>query len=95
MNVQQIIDRIQAMEDEAEVIHLLRAVNAVRSSIGQTFTFLNSIALPVPEDAEDEIHKLSSKLTSMARQSDFPSRHLDYIEEVLKQRLSTLRKNRN
>jgi hypothetical protein len=44
------------------------------------------------EDAEDEINKLRAELSSTAHSSDSAFRLSDYIEDALKKRLETLRK---
>jgi hypothetical protein len=84
------VERIQTMT-ETQVLHQLRAIRALRDSNAQTLAFLNSTSL-VPEDSEDQISNLRSKLSSYPRPSGDPF-DLDYIEDALNKRLETLRKN--
>jgi len=79
---------------ETQVIKALRGWKAVRSTQGETLAFLNSVSLAPPEDPEDEINKLRSQLSSRANRGVRPFYLSDCVEDALKKRLETLRKNR-
>ena len=85
------IERIATMS-EPEVLDELRAVKATRDNYEKTLSFLISSSLVPAEDAEDEISKLEAELSSTAHSGDSPLRLSDYIEDALKRRLETLRK---
>jgi hypothetical protein len=86
------VERIQTMT-ENQVVHELRAMKAGRNSADTTLAFLNSVSLAATEDCQDEINKLRSQISSYPRPSDNPFHLLDFIEDALKKRLETLRKN--
>jgi len=86
------VERIETMS-ETQVVNGLRAVKAVRDSWGKTLAFLTACSLIAAEDSEDEINKLRSELSLAARPDDNALRLSSYIEDRLKKRLETLRKN--
>jgi hypothetical protein len=85
------VERIATMS-ETEVVDGLRAVKVTRDNYEKTLSFLTSSSLVPAEDAEDEINKLRAELSSTAHSSDSALRLSDYIEDALKKRLETLRK---
>jgi hypothetical protein len=85
------VDRIATMS-ETEVVDELRAAKATRDSYEKTLSFLTSSSLVSAENAEDEIDKLRVELNSTAHSGDSALRLSDYIEDALKKRLQTLRK---
>jgi hypothetical protein len=85
------VERIATMS-ETEVVDGLRAVKSTRDNYEKTLSFLTSCSLVPAEDAEDEINKLRAELSSTAHSSDSAFRLSDYIEDALKKRLETLRK---
>jgi hypothetical protein len=85
-------ERIQTMT-ETQVIDALRARQAARNSEGEMLAFLNSVSLVPPEDHDEEINELKSQLSSTARSPVSPFHLSAYVEDALKMRLDTLRKN--
>lgn len=70
-------------------------MKAARNNYSQELAFLNSVSLKPTEDPGDEINQLKRQLNSPDRAGQNPFLMLDYIEEALKERLETLRKNPN
>ena len=85
------VERIATM-NETEVVEGLRAVKATRDSYEKTLSFLTSSSLVGAQNAEDEIKRLRSELSSTAHPGDSALRLWDYVEDALKKRLETLRK---
>lgn len=86
------LERIQGMT-ETQVLNALRAWESERDSVNQRQAFLNSVSLAPEDDLADEISKLRSLLNSKARPGAGPFDLSEYIEDALKKRLDTLRKN--
>jgi uncharacterized coiled-coil DUF342 family protein len=86
------VHRVQKM-NETQVLNGLRAMKATRNSYREELAFLNSVSLAPTEDLGDEINKLRRQLSSRERAGLNPFFLLDYIEDALKDRLETLRRN--
>lgn len=86
------LDRIQTMS-EPQVMAALRACKGARDSQDETLAFLKSVSLGPAEDDGDGINQLRSQLNSPMRSLANPFFVSDHIQEALKKRLETLRKN--
>jgi hypothetical protein len=86
------VDRIQMMT-ESQVVHQLQTMKAARSNVNTTLAFLNSVSLKPTEADDREMTKLRSELNSYGRRDLHPFQLSDYLEDALKKRLETLRRN--